>query len=442
MPKDMPHVTITEQPADKSHRFRYQSEQERRRRSVRSILGVSSTSEHRTYPAIRVHGYKGPFVVLLSLLNPHNNLVHPNSICTVLNSENYKCRNGVLFIISDEPEVVFENLTILCTKKDDINKMLHSRKSINIDPFAAGFSHISDHRLIDFTAVRLCFQVILPGSDWTLADRSVFSKYTKSLVPVASNVVYDTKRHNDLKIVHITYSAGPQTGGTEMILLCDKYSGQIPVVVFENGLGWRQTVTPKMCHKQLAIVFLAPPYKEERDPRCPDYLKVQVSLQQSNERGGVFRSQPKTVEYLPFPPKGSPLQFPTLYPSCQPPPIATPPQISTICQDYVQETKMVSNFEMDDVELTVKATNANHSVAIPNVNAPRSAASLPSEDENMNVNKPAQDNILYKTCKTGEILSMYLDVISDTYEKHVNRSIDDVDYQIENISTDFNMLSV
>ncbi|XP_061729663.1 transcription factor p65-like isoform X1 [Cydia pomonella] len=308
MSSSKPYVIITEQPAGKSQRFRYLSEVDGAR-SVGSIPGVSSTSERRTYPTIRVHGHNGPFVVLLSLLNPHNNLVHPHSITG--SDPRYTCRHGVVFVISDEPEVVFKNIGILCVKgktEKDVKSALKSRKEMNIDPFGAGFSHIYDHRQINFTAVRLCFQVFLPGPNWTPADRMDLLKYDRGLAPVASDVVYDAKKLNDLKIVHITSHAGPLTGGAEMTLLCDKYTGQNPDVVFDDGRGWSHTATAKIYHKQLAIVFTAPPYREERDPRSPDYLQVQVYLQQCSERG-VLRSQPATVKYI-FSEKNSTLLFP------------------------------------------------------------------------------------------------------------------------------------
>ncbi|XP_047986010.1 probable protein kinase DDB_G0277539 isoform X2 [Leguminivora glycinivorella] len=133
-------------------------------------------------------------------------------------------------------------------------------------------------------------------------------KYDRGLAPVASDVVYDAKKLNDLKIVHVTSHAGPLTGGAEMTLLCDKYTGQNPDVVFDDGRGWSQTATAKIYHKQLAIVFTAPPYREDRDPRSPDYLQVQVYLQQCTDRG-VLRSQPATVKYV-FSENNSQLQFP------------------------------------------------------------------------------------------------------------------------------------
>lgn len=55
-------VEITEQPASKALRFRYECEG----RSAGSIPGTSSTTDTKTYPSIRVVGYQGRAVVVVS----------------------------------------------------------------------------------------------------------------------------------------------------------------------------------------------------------------------------------------------------------------------------------------------------------------------------------------------------------------------------------------
>lgn len=56
------YVEIVEQPASKAMRFRYECEG----RSAGSIPGQSSTPENKTFPTIRVVGYKGKAVVVVS----------------------------------------------------------------------------------------------------------------------------------------------------------------------------------------------------------------------------------------------------------------------------------------------------------------------------------------------------------------------------------------
>lgn len=65
-----PRVIIVEEPASKSIRFRYECEG----RSAGSIPGVNSTTEHQTYPTIKVLYYTGPVCIFASCVateEPH-----------------------------------------------------------------------------------------------------------------------------------------------------------------------------------------------------------------------------------------------------------------------------------------------------------------------------------------------------------------------------------
>lgn len=56
------YVKITEQPAPKALRFRYECEG----RSAGSIPGVYSTPDNKTFPSIQIIGYNGRAVVVVS----------------------------------------------------------------------------------------------------------------------------------------------------------------------------------------------------------------------------------------------------------------------------------------------------------------------------------------------------------------------------------------
>lgn len=56
------YVKITEQPAPKALRFRYECEG----RSAGSIPGANSTADNKTYPSIQVVNYRGRAVVVVS----------------------------------------------------------------------------------------------------------------------------------------------------------------------------------------------------------------------------------------------------------------------------------------------------------------------------------------------------------------------------------------
>lgn len=55
-------LRIVEQPASKALRFRYECEG----RSAGSIPGASSTPENKTFPTIKIEGYQGKVVVVVS----------------------------------------------------------------------------------------------------------------------------------------------------------------------------------------------------------------------------------------------------------------------------------------------------------------------------------------------------------------------------------------
>lgn len=67
---DGPYVVITEQPAPKALRFRYECEG----RSAGSIPGVNNSPDNKTYPTIQVMNYVGRAVVVVSCVTkdfPH-----------------------------------------------------------------------------------------------------------------------------------------------------------------------------------------------------------------------------------------------------------------------------------------------------------------------------------------------------------------------------------
>lgn len=63
-----PYVEIVEQPAEKSFRFRYESEG----RLGGAILGANSTRELPSYPTIKVGNYTGMVAIRISCVT-HNN---------------------------------------------------------------------------------------------------------------------------------------------------------------------------------------------------------------------------------------------------------------------------------------------------------------------------------------------------------------------------------
>ncbi|XP_076239617.1 dorsal isoform X3 [Calliopsis andreniformis] len=277
----LPYVEIIEQPASKALRFRYECEG----RSAGSIPGVNSTPENKTFPSIRIVGYKGRAVVVVSCVTkdqPHR--PHPHNL---VGKE--ACKRGVctVEVSSDNMTVTFANLGIQCVKKKDIEEALRIREEIRVDPFRTGFEHKRQPTSIDLNAVRLCFQVFLEGSQK--------GKFNVPLPPVVSDPIFDKKAMSDLVICKLSHCSASVAGGMEMILLCEKVAKEdIQVRFFEEKDGqvvWEGfgDFQPTHVHKQTAIAFRTPTYRIQQVDQ-----PVQVCIQLKRPSDGAMS------EALPF----------------------------------------------------------------------------------------------------------------------------------------------
>lgn len=123
-------VRITEQPAPKALRFRYECEG----RSAGSIPGASSTPENRTYPTIEIVGYRGKATVLVSCVTKDKPYKpHPHNI--VGKGEGFK--DGIFSKHFDVETMscTFKSLGIQCVKKLQIEESLRTRYNIKVNPF-------------------------------------------------------------------------------------------------------------------------------------------------------------------------------------------------------------------------------------------------------------------------------------------------------------------
>ena len=157
-------------------------------RSAGALQGKKSTHDNRMYPTIKVEGYQGPAVCVVSLVEvdrPHR--THPHNLV----GRDGQCKQGVCSVEISKPDMTyaFQNLGIQCVRKKDAPESLKRRKAIKVDPFKQGFDHAN--AAIDLNSVRLCFWVFIKTSDMG----------TIPLEPVVSEVVKDRKAHSDLHIV-------------------------------------------------------------------------------------------------------------------------------------------------------------------------------------------------------------------------------------------------
>ncbi|XP_022903000.2 embryonic polarity protein dorsal-like isoform X1 [Onthophagus taurus] len=267
-----PRCIIVEEPAQKQLRFRYECEG----RSAGSIPGANSTPDNKTYPTIKVEGYKGKAVVVVSCVTKDEPFrPHPHKL---VGREG--CKQGVCTvpIPEDTMTVSFQNLGVQCVKKKEIEDALKAREDIRVDPFMTGFSHRSSPTSIDLNAVRLCFQVFLHTQNK--------GKYT-NLPPIVSNPIYDKKAMSDLLIVKLSDCVCPVDGGSkDIILLCEKVAKEdIQVRFFEEQNGrvvWEGfgEFQPAQVHKQTAIWFRPPRY---RTLEVIDPVKMFVQLRRPSD---------------------------------------------------------------------------------------------------------------------------------------------------------------
>ncbi|XP_049868285.1 embryonic polarity protein dorsal isoform X2 [Pectinophora gossypiella] len=279
-PHGGPFVRIVEQPASKALRFRYECEG----RSAGSIPGVNSTQDRKTFPTIEIVGHTGKAIVVVSCVTREEPYKpHPHNLVG-----RDRCSRGVctqkIDVTPDNALVTFSNLGIQCVKRRDIADALRVREELRVDPFRTGYAHRNQPQAIDLNAVRLCFQVFLPDEA---------GKVRHSLAPVVSDVIYDKKAMSDLHILRISSSAGAARGGTELILLCEKVTREDIAVVFyeerrDQGAGgggcaavvWEESANIVMVHKQVAIAFTAPAY---RDPHTQEHVEVYIQLKRPTD---------------------------------------------------------------------------------------------------------------------------------------------------------------
>nr|XP_012232007.1 PREDICTED: embryonic polarity protein dorsal [Linepithema humile]XP_012232008.1 PREDICTED: embryonic polarity protein dorsal [Linepithema humile] len=280
------YVEILEQPASKALRFRYECEG----RSAGSIPGVNSTPENKTFPSIRIVGYKGRAMVVVSCVTkdaPYR--PHPHNL---VGKE--VCKQGVctVEVPAGNMVVTFSNLGIQCVKKKDIEEALKVRQELRVDPFRTGFEHRRHPTNIDLNAVRLCFQVFLEGSQK--------GKFNKPLQPIVSDPIYDKKAMSDLVICKLSHCSASVAGGLDMILLCEKVAKEdIKVRFFEERDGqlvWEGfgEFQPTHVHKQTAIAFKTPSYRPQQ---VEDVVQVYIQLQRPSDNA---TSEPLPFQMLPL----------------------------------------------------------------------------------------------------------------------------------------------
>ena len=130
--------------------------------------GANSTPELKTYPKIKIEGYKGPAVVVVSCVahEGENPRAHPHNLVSPAAVDRKECKRGVCTMVvpylpnqNEDMTVEFQHLGIQCVRRRDVGDALKQREQIRVDPYRQGFDHMNSPQAVDLNAVRLCFQV-------------------------------------------------------------------------------------------------------------------------------------------------------------------------------------------------------------------------------------------------------------------------------------------
>lgn len=172
MDSSSPWVEIVEQPASRV-RFHQKADGQ----VTAPITGEYSTRRRKTFQAIKVHGNCEKYDIRVSCVSEHAPYKpHPNNLVGKhCNKGVFAVRNRRLNIVQDFPD-----LTIHKARKKSFLSRLKTRQETNVDPFQTGFNYNASD--INLSAVRLCFQVVLPDDH---------GEMTRSLPPVVSQSIYD-----------------------------------------------------------------------------------------------------------------------------------------------------------------------------------------------------------------------------------------------------------
>ncbi|XP_056156565.1 transcription factor p65 isoform X2 [Lampris incognitus] len=275
-----PFIEIIEQPKQRGMRFRYKCEG----RSAGSIPGEKSNDTTKTHPAIKVHNYSGPLRVRISLVTkntPHK--PHPHELV------GKDCKHGYYEAELQERRIhSFQNLGIQCVKKKDVGEAVTCRLQTHNNPFNIPEAKVWEEEF-DLNSVRLCFQASI-----TLPTGELFA-----LKPAVSHPIFDNRAPNtaELKICRVNRNSGNCKGGDEIFLLCDKVQKEdIEVRFFQDSWEGKGTFSQADVHRQVAIVFRTPPY---RDTNLTEPVRVKMQLRRPSDREV---SEPMDFQYLPSDP--------------------------------------------------------------------------------------------------------------------------------------------
>lgn len=303
---DQPSLEIVEQPQARGFRFRYECEGP----SHGGLQGERSMRNRKTYPVIKVHNYNGNARIVVTLVTDET-VPRPHAHKLV----GKHCSSGVCIVNlkSGQREIQFPNLCVqhITRKKAGdvlahrimdamlLDRKIHSGDFNNKQELTGEeIKHAKSEaemqsKTMQLNVVRLCFQAYLQDNQ---------GQITQVLPSQISNPIFDSKAPgaNALKICRMDKYGGCCSGGEEVFLLCEKVQKDDIQVRFveQNDRGeviWEAfgVFGPHDVHRQYAIVFKTPPYK---DTQIEKPVNVLIMLQRKTD---TEASDPKSFTFYP-----------------------------------------------------------------------------------------------------------------------------------------------
>uniref|UniRef100_T1JD11 RHD domain-containing protein n=1 Tax=Strigamia maritima TaxID=126957 RepID=T1JD11_STRMM len=266
-----PEIEIIEQPT-KSFRFRYASETG----SHGSLLGTQSTRKNRSYPKIRVSNLTKDNIrncsgrvkiraILYHFDQKNGYIQHVHKL------DGKNCSNGIYEAEHDvtNPNTIveFNGVHINHVAKRNVKNTLLERYRADMDENTAVECANSMAKILErnVNEVQIGFhaEIFLPTS----------KSYVELCPPVYTHTITNRKSANagDLNIVRLSHCSGRVEGHEEVILLCEKVEKKnIKVRFFQldknnDEILWTAygEFNDSHVHKQVAITFRTPPYKDQ-----------------------------------------------------------------------------------------------------------------------------------------------------------------------------------
>lgn len=299
----VPHLTIMEQPVDK-FRFRYQSEMHG---THGSLMGVNTEKSKKTFPAVKLHGFRGEAKIRCSLfqVDPNRRAAHSHNL--VIKSGEIDLNDPHDIDVNEECNYVamFQGMGIIHTAKkniaEELSKKMKKQRAVDVtreltlrEELQLQKEATEMAKTMNLNQVCLCFQAFQ-------VDPTT-GQWTQLCEPVYSNPINNMKSAltGELKICRLSATAGNVDGGEEVFMFVEKVcKNNIKIRFYEldeyDQEVWQDwgVFSEADVHHQYAIAFKTPSY-HNKDITEP----VEVLMQLYRPRDKC-QSEPVPFKYKP-----------------------------------------------------------------------------------------------------------------------------------------------